>query len=79
MTLKDFLQVFDFDNPDNDYPQRLEILILDFNSVSHVDEERFAGWYHSKNEIENDFCTALYNVIEIRPAGYSTVQIVIAC
>ena len=78
MTLKDFLKVFDFDNPSENYPRLLQINTLEYDIVSKLDIECVAGNYHSKSEVEKDFCIALYDVIEIRPLGYMALQIVIA-
>lgn len=63
MTLADFLKVFDFEN------NYLEIRTLDLvESISA---------YFSKVDVEHDFCTRIYNVIDIRPVDSYTVQITI--
>lgn len=63
MTLKDFLKVFDFED------NYLEIRAFGF-------VESICA-YSSKVEVEQDFCTRIYNVIDICPVDNTTVRITI--
>lgn len=62
MTLADFLNVFDFD--------RFVLNIVYFG-------DKKSNTYFWKNEVERDYCAAIYTVIEIRPIDITTIQVVI--
>lgn len=62
MTLADFLKVFDFEF------SNLEIAYFG-NYASNT--------YFSKTEVERDYCTRIYNVLDIRSVDETTIQIVI--
>lgn len=68
MTLADFLKVFDFDHG------KLEIYTV-FTELSM--SRSYAGTYVSKVAIERDFCTRLYDVIDICASIDFAVQITI--
>ena len=62
MTLADFINVFDFEQ-------------FNMNIAYYGDSDTYT--YNSKADIERDYCTIIYTVIEIRPADDSTIQVVI--
>lgn len=64
MTLADFLKVFDFEHG--------KVEIFTYSGV-----ETYAGTYISKNALERDFFTMVYNVMSIRPVTDSMIQVVI--
>lgn len=63
MTLADFLKVFDFEN------NYLEIRTFGF-------VESICA-YSSKVEVEQDFCTRVYNIIDISPAAHNVIRITV--
>lgn len=66
MTLADFLKVFDFEGGNS-------------IKIYFADNFRFeySATYDSKVSIEHDFCTRIYNVIDISPEDYFTIKIII--
>lgn len=67
MTLADFLKLFDFESG-----------IIWINTIGYDCRETLVGAYISKTDIERDFCTRLYRVLEIRAGVAHTVDLVIA-
>ena len=65
MTLADFLKVFDFDSA------KLEIYTL------LSGEQLYIGTYKNKTEVERDFYTRIYDVIEISLIDNSILQVII--
>ena len=63
MTLADFLKIFDFDSA------KLEIY------TSFASKLLYVGTYENKTEVERDFCTRLYQVIEISLVDESILQV----
>lgn len=65
MTLADFLKAYDFDSA------KLEIYTF------FAGKPLYVGTYENKTEVERDFCTGLYQVIEISLIDDSTLQLII--
>ena len=68
MTLRQFINVFNFDGS-----QKVEI----FTFSAITGKENYIDTYFSEQQIENDLFIVLYDVVEIRPIGEFTLQIVI--
>lgn len=62
MTLADFIKVFDFEH------SNIEIAYFNDND---------SNTYFSKIEVERNYCTRIYKVLDIRSVDDSTVRIVI--
>lgn len=62
MTLADFIKVFDFE----------------FSSLEIVYYGHDSNTYFSKVEVERDYCTRIYTVLDVRSVDESTVQVVIS-
>ena len=62
MTLADFIKVFDFEHSNMDI-------------VYYGDHA--SNTYFSKAEVEHDYCTRIYTVLDIRPVDETTIQVVI--
>lgn len=62
MTLADFIKVFDFER---------------FNLVIAYHDDYAINTYFSKSEVEHDYCTFIYTVLDIRPVDETTIQVLI--